>query len=127
MEKELEKPYLTNCNLLISQNLWSVHYQIMFIILLKEIIKLNANMGMVIKNGNKKCEPCGIKYKVSGCYLQYTNIKDDSIQYKCCNRNCQKKFDENLKERFANTYKFSNHHINKFSLLLRKSVTHMKA
>ena len=50
MEKELEKPYLTNCNLLISQNLWSVHYQIMFIILLKEIIKLNANMGMVIKN-----------------------------------------------------------------------------
>ena len=28
-------------------------------------------------------------------------------------------FDENLKRRFANTYKFSNHDINKLNLLLR--------
>ena len=31
-----------------------------------------------------------------------------------------KKFDENLKNRFINTYKFSNNYINKFILLLRK-------
>ena len=36
-----------------------------------------------------------------------------------CNKNCQHKFEEKLKERFFNTYKFSNHN-NKFVLLLRK-------
>ena len=30
--------------------------------------------------------------------------------------------DEKLKKRFANTYKFSKHYINKFILLLRKGV-----
>ena len=37
-----------------------------------------------------------------------------------CNKNCQRKFDEKLTERFFNTYKFSNHDSNKFILLLRK-------
>ena len=32
----------------------------------------------------------------------------------------QKRFDENLKKIFANTYKFSNHDINKFILLLQR-------
>ena len=118
MEKELEKPYLTNCNLLISQKFMVSSLSNHVYNLIEGNHKIKCKHG----HGNKKCEACGIKYKVSWCYLQYTNIKDDSIQYKCCNRNCQKKFDENLKERFANTYKFSNHHINKFSLLLRKSV-----
>ena len=31
----------------------------------------------------------------------------------CCSRNYQKNFDENLKKRFVNTYKFSNHDNNK--------------
>ena len=31
-------------------------------------------------------------------------------------------FDKNLKKRFSNTYKFSNHHINQFILLLEKGV-----
>ena len=31
-------------------------------------------------------------------------------------------FDENLKKRLANTYKFSKHDINKFILLLQKGV-----
>ena len=34
----------------------------------------------------------------------------------------QQKFDEKLKGRFFNTYKFSNHGNNKFILLLRKGV-----
>ena len=44
------------------------------------------------------------------------------IEYKClcCNKIYQKKFDGNLKKRFANTYKFANYDINKFTLLLRK-------
>ena len=45
------------------------------------------------------------------------------MQYKCliCNKNCQRKFDEKLKERFFNTQKFY-HDNNKFILLLRKDV-----
>ena len=56
--------------------------------------------------------------------LEYTNVKDDSIEYKClcCNKSYQRKFDEKLKEPFFNTYKFSNNDINKFILLLQKSV-----
>ena len=60
-----------------------------------------------------------------GSYLEYTNVKDDLILNKClcCNKNCKKKKkDKNVKERFANTYKFTNYDINKFILLLRKGV-----
>ena len=48
---------------------------------------------------------CGIKYKYSDCFLEYTNFKDDLIEYKClcCHKNYQIKFDESLKERFFNT------------------------
>ena len=43
-------------------------------------------------------------------------------EQKFWNKNYQKKFDENLKEHFFNTYKFSNNDINKFILLLQKGV-----
>ena len=39
-----------------------------------------------------------------------------------CNKSYQRKFDKKLKERFFNTYKFSNHDNNKFILLLQKGV-----
>ena len=75
-------------------------------------------------HNDKKCETCRIKYKYWTCFLEYTNFKDDLIGYKClcCNKNYQQKFDEKLKERFFNTYKFSNHDNNKFILLLQKGV-----
>ena len=46
------------------------------------------------------------------------------FKYKCLilDKNCQIKFDEKLKERFFNTYQFSNHDNNKFILLLPKAV-----
>ena len=50
MEKKLQKIYLAYYNLLIAQDLWQAHYQILSIIFLKEFIKLNVNMGMMIKN-----------------------------------------------------------------------------
>ena len=31
---------------------------------------------------NKKCETCGTKHKDCECCLEYTNIKDDLIEYK---------------------------------------------
>ena len=75
-------------------------------------------------HNNKKCETCGIKYKNCEDFLEYTNFKDILLKYKClcCNMNYQKKFDESLTKRFFTTYKFSNHDINKFILLLRKGV-----
>ena len=73
---------------------------------------------------DRKCETCAVTYEVCDCFLQYTNFKDDLIEYKClcCNKNYQLKFDKKLKERFFNTCKFSNHDNNNFTLLLQKGV-----
>ena len=73
---------------------------------------------------NKKCETCRIKYNYCDCFLEYTKFKDDLIEYKylCRNKNCQNKFAKKLKERFVNTYTFSNHDNNKFILLLQKGI-----
>ena len=51
------------------------------------------------------------------------NIATNLIEYNClcCHKNYQQRFDEKLKERFFNTYKFSNHDKNSFILMLRKS------
>ena len=75
-----------------------------------------------VGHDDKKCEICGIKYKYCDCFLEYTNFKYYSIEYKCllCNNNCQRKFDEKLKERFFNAYKFCNHNNNTFISLLQK-------
>ena len=73
---------------------------------------------------DKKCETCRINYKYCDCFLEHTNSKDKLIEYTCLcyNKNHQLKFNEKLRERFFNTYKFSNHDNNKFILLLRKDV-----
>ena len=71
------------------------------------------------RHSNKKCKTFGIKSKEDS-YLEYTNVKDDLIVYKylSSNRNHQKKFDENLRKKFADTIKFSNRAVNKFILLM---------
>ena len=53
----------------------------------------------------KKWETFEIKYKDCGYYFEYTNAKNDLIDYKCLcwNKSYQNKFDENLKKRFPNT------------------------
>ena len=72
---------------------------------------------------NKKREICRVKYKYCNCFPEYTNFRDDLIEYKClcCSTFYQQKFEEKFKERFLNTYKFSNRD-NKFMLLLRKGL-----
>ena len=70
-----------------------------------------------LKHDDKKCETCRIKYKYCDCFLEYTNFKDDLIEYKCCSKSYQRKLDENLKERFFNVCKLCNHNNNKFILL----------
>ena len=43
-------------------------------------------------------------------------------KYLCCNKNYEHKFDEKLRERFFNTFTFSNHDNNNFILLLQKGI-----
>ena len=50
MEKKLRKIYLTYYNLLIAQDFWKSHSQILSIIFLKEFVELNANTDRMIKN-----------------------------------------------------------------------------
>ena len=71
---------------------------------------------------DKKCEIWETKYKCCKCFLEYTNFKNNFIEYKCqcCHKNYQHKFDEKLKERFFNTHKFCNPDNNKLILLLQK-------
>ena len=47
--KKSQKIDPTDYKLLIAQDLWQAHYQILSIILLKEFIKLNKNMDMITK------------------------------------------------------------------------------
>ena len=77
-----------------------------------------------LEHDDKKCETSGIKYRHCEYFLEYTNFKDDLTEYKCLSYNkiYQRKFSKKLKERFFNTYAFSNHDNNKFILLLRKCV-----
>ena len=42
--------YLTYYNLLIVQDLWEAHYQILSIIFLREFIELHVNKGTMIKS-----------------------------------------------------------------------------
>ena len=34
-------------------------------------------------HNGEKCETCGMKYKYCACFLEYTNLEDDLIEYKC--------------------------------------------
>ena len=56
------------------------------------------------------------------CFFEYENVNDNLIKYKClsCSKNYSNKSDEKWKKRCKNKFKFSNNHINKFILLLRK-------
>ena len=69
MENKSQKPYLTDNSLLVVQDLSQAHYQILLVNLLKKLIKLNWDY----------------------C-LEYINVKDDLIEYKCLcyNKNYQK-------------------------------------
>ena len=99
-----------------------ISYKLKFIISTKFMASSLSNLVNNLPEGihkikfkyghdNKKCKMCGIKYKDCECCLEYTNVKDDLKEHKCsyCNRNYQKKFDENLKKWFGATYEFYNH------------------
>ena len=51
-------------------------------------------------------------------------MEENLIKYKClsCNKNYSNEINEELNKRFKDTFKFSNNDMEKFTLLLRKSV-----
>ena len=57
-------------------------------------------------------------------FLEYKSVEENLIKYKClsCNKNYSNKINEESYKRFKDTFKFSNNDMNKFILLLRKSV-----
>ena len=61
-----------------------------------------------------------------GCksYLDYMTTNDEQLIFRGfrCKQNYEKNFNEELIQRFTNTYEFSNEDLNKFILLLRKGV-----
>ena len=78
-DKKSQKLYLTDYNLLIVQDLWQVHYQILLIILLKEFIKLNVNTDTLIKNvklakSNTKITKTVLNTKALKMIYQNTNV-----------------------------------------------------
>ena len=106
MEKKFQKIYLTYFN----KNGEEIPKNISYILQLIDSARFTASsLSNLVNNlserihrikskfghDDKKCETCGIK-------LEYTNFKDDLIEYKClcCNKNYQQNFDEKLKERF---------------------------
>ena len=102
------------------QDLWLAYYQISVENISEGITKIKCKY----EHDSEKCETFGIKYKDCDYCLDYIKVKDNLTEYRClcCNKNYQKKFDKILKKRFGNTYTFSNHDTNKFTLLLRKGV-----
>ena len=56
------------------------------------------------------------KIKCKDCFLEYENLKDNLIKYKCLsyNKDYSNKFDEKLIKKFKKTFKFSNDDFNKW-------------
>ena len=71
-------------SLLRARSMWQAHYQILSIIFVKKFIKLNEKYA----HDDRKCETCWITFEKFDCFLEYTNRKDDLIEYKClyCNK-----------------------------------------
>ena len=105
MEMKSQKLYLTYYNSMIAaQDLCQDHNQILLIIFLKEFTELNVNANMMIKN----LKLVELDISIVTVFFEFTNFKYDLTEYKCfcCNKSYQHNFDEKLKRRLFNTYKF---------------------
>ena len=45
------------------------------------------------RHDDKKCEACGVTYKICDCFFEYISFKNDLKEYKCLcwNKNYQEK------------------------------------
>ena len=121
MEKKLQKLLsyrlqFINSTRLMASALWNLVNN-----LTKKIHKFNENTDTTIKNAKL----AKLNVYIAIVFLNTQIFKYFLIEYKClcCKKNYQLKLDKKLKERFFNTYNFSNHDNSKFILLLRKGVS----
>ena len=84
-------------------------YKIKFIDSARFMASLLSNLvdNLVNTFSKIKCYDCD-------CFLKDESIKDNLLKYKCLswNKGYSNKFDEELKKRFRNTFKFFNNDIN---------------
>ena len=95
-----------------------ISYKIKLIDSYKFISTSLSNLVSNLSEGpyNDRCIDC------KSC-LDYVTTKDELIfRYFRCKKNYEKNFNEELIQRFANTYEFCNRDLNKFILLLRKGI-----
>ena len=94
-------------------------YKIKFIDSYRFMSTLLSNLVSNLSEGlhNDSCIDCK-------CCLDYMTTKDEQLIFRCfrCKNNYEKNFNEDLIQRFANTYEFCNGDLNKFIFLLRKGV-----
>ena len=69
--KKLQKLNPADYNLLITQYLWQAHYQMLLIIFLKKILKLNVNANTMIKN----VKLAELNTKIASVFLDTQTLK----------------------------------------------------
>ena len=96
-----------------------ISYKINFIDSDKFMSTSLSNLVSNLSEGlhNDRCIDC------KSCF-DYMKTKDEQLIFRCFRwkKNYEKNFNEDLIQRFANTYEFCNGDLNKFILLLRKGV-----
>ena len=96
-----------------------ISYKIKFIDRCRSMSTSLSNLVSNLSEGlhNNSCIDCKF------C-LDYMMTKDKELIFRCfrCKKNYRKKINKELIQRFANIYEFFNGDLNKFILLLRKSV-----
>ena len=102
-----------------NENIIKISYKIKFIDIAKFIVSSFSSLVDNLSEGIHK-----IKCKDCDCFLEYEFVKDNLIKYKClsCNKDHSNKLEEEIKEQFKNTFKFSNNNINTFIWPLKKDV-----
>ena len=79
IEKHLQKPCFKNYNFVDTPRFMARSLSNLFNDLAEGIHKIKCKHG----HDKKKCKTCGIKYRDFECWLEYTNVKDDLIKYRC--------------------------------------------
>ena len=84
MEKKLQKIYPTYYNFNDSARFMASLLSNLVNNISEAILRIKCKCG----HDDKKCQTCRIKLKYCQCFLEYTNFKDDLIEYKClcCNK-----------------------------------------
>ena len=102
-----------------NDKIMKISYKIMFIVSFRFMSSSLSSLVDTFSEGlhSDKCTDC------NSC-LDYMITQDDQLIFMCfeCKNNYKKDFNKESIKRFASIYEFCNEDINKFILLLRKSV-----